>query len=293
MGHGKARLGRWRRSARIAIEAIVRPPYSLPGHHTSPIPGSRELEWSLRPQPPVSAIDLNEEGQLQLLKQIRPDWLELASTARRYRDSGVYPASDAIVYYALLRELRPRRIIEVGSGFSSALALDARDQFLPGLEMTCIDPYPQRLDALLQEDDFATVEIIRRPVQDVPLARFDDLEAGDMLFCDTDHFAKLGSEVNWLIFNVLPRLRPGVLVHLHDIFWPFEYPEQWRREGRGYNELYLVRALLMFDKALVIRLFNHWLWVEHRDLFAGLPVDASAPGGLWLETTDTTSGDAT
>ena len=130
----------------------------------------------------------------------------------------------------------------MGSGFTSALALDVRDRFLPDLELTFIEPYPDRLYGLLGQKDRGLCEIIPAPVQDVPLEKFDQLSAGDILFVDTSHVAKTGSETNWVILNVLPRLAQGVIVHIHDIFWPFEYPRHWIEDARSWSEIYLVRA---------------------------------------------------
>ena len=152
--------------------------------------------------------------------------------------------ADAALYRAILSYLRPSRIIEVGSGFSTAVALDEADANpgLAGLEITCVEPYPQRLLALLRSSDHVT--LLRCPVQDVPLEAFDKLGAGDILFIDSSHVAKAGSDVTWLLLRVLPRLVPGVAVHLHDIFWPFTYRADWLEERRDWNEAYFLHAFL-------------------------------------------------
>src|SRR6185295_14291779 len=118
-----------------------------------------------------------------------------------------------------------------------------------------IEPYPDLVKRLLRPDDFDRVQFIRSLVQDVPLKIFDVLEANDILFIDSSHVCKVGSDVYHELFRILPRLRPGVIIHFHDIFWPFEYPEDWLREGRAWNELYLMRAFLQHNEAYEILLF--------------------------------------
>ena len=126
------------------------------------------------------------------------------------------------MYYSILTTLRPKRIIEVGCGFSSAIALDVRDQELHDLELTFIEPYPDRLYDLLEEGDNKTATIHKSILQDVPIETFDVLEKDDILFIDSSHISSPGSDVNMLFFKILPRLKPGVVVHLHDIFFPFD-----------------------------------------------------------------------
>ena len=114
----------------------------------------------------------------------------------------------------MVRWLEPKRIIEVGSGFSTAKLLDTAELFLPSLELTCVEPNPERLRALIEPDD--RVDIIAAPVQEVPLEKLTSLEDGDVLFIDSTHVAKAGSDVRWLYLHVLPRLASGVVVHIHD-----------------------------------------------------------------------------
>jgi hypothetical protein len=187
----------------------------------------------------------------------------------------------------MLRWSQPRRLIEVGSGFSSALVLDTNDRFLHGeLQCTFIEPYPERrLNKLLDGSDLRAHQVIRAPVQKVPLETFDVLESGDILFVDSSHVSKVGSDVNRLVFDVLPRLQPGVIVHFHDIRWPFEYSRDWVYGGRAFNEAYLLRALLMFQNEYQILWFNNFLLTLHLDeIGQHLPAWAAVPRGasLWL-----------
>ena len=154
--------------------------------------------------------------------------------ARRYFfENPTYSYSDAICLYGMIRHVRPRRIIEVGSGYSSCVMLDTNELFFDNrIECTFIDPYPERLQSLIRKDDHARIAIVPKRVQDVAPRRFHEQAANDILFIDSTHVAKIGSDVNHIIGNILPVLRPGVYVHFHDIFYPFEYPLEWLDEGR-------------------------------------------------------------
>jgi predicted O-methyltransferase YrrM len=237
------------------------------------------------------ALDLRVEEQLELVDRLGPKWPEFAKSWRRYTPNEPnhwYNLSDGAVYYSILTTLRPKRIIEVGCGFSSAIALDVRDQELHDLELTFIEPYPARLLELLKEGDNSAATIHKAIVQDVPIETFDALEKDDILFIDSSHISSPGSDVNMLLFEVLPRLRPGVVVHFHDIFFPFEYPESWLNRddwlNLGWNELYLLRAFLSHNNVFQIMFFNCLVWREHPEIVRRyLPEGTkNLPGSLWL-----------
>ena len=153
--------------------------------------------------------------------------------------------------------------------------------------MTFIDPYPQRLLSLLSEDDSARHEVISDVVQNVSMERFTSLGAGDVLFIDSSHVVKIGSDVVHLVTAVLPRLNNGVIVHVHDVFWPFEYPEAWVRNGRAWNEDYIIKAFLQFNTAFTILFFNSYIAAHHSAAAERhLPLFMKNPGGgLWIEKT--------
>ena len=121
-------------------------------------------------------------------------------------------------------------------------------------------------------------------VQDVPLDTFAALRAGDVLFVDSSHVVKTGSDVHHLFTKVLPVLCAGVVVHVHDVFWPFEYLRHWISEGRAWNEAYLLHAFLMYNDTFEIVLWNHWLATAHPEIVASeLPAMLENPGGaLWM-----------
>ena len=124
-------------------------------------------------------------------------------------------------------------------------------------------------------------------VQNVPLAAFEELGDNDILFIDSSHVCKAGSDVNFLVFNVLPALAPGVVVHFHDIGWPFEYPLQWIADGRAWNEAYLLRAFLQYNRSFEILVFNSYAYRTFRSFFEKrMPLYLERPGGsLWLRKT--------
>src|SRR5262249_55925603 len=145
-------------------------------------------------------------------------------------------------------------------------------------------PYPELLLKLIRDSDRDQIKIIGHQVQCVDLQIFRELEAGDILFIDSSHVSKTGSDVNHLMFKVLPNLAEGVYVHFHDIFYPFEYPEQLAFEGRAWNEAYLLRAFLSYNKSFEIRFFNTYLLTYFRERFErDFPLFMKSTGGsIWL-----------
>ncbi len=287
------------RRTRIAVAARIlrdrRVLHVPPGHPYSPIPSGEDVERALRRATTAGhtlpGIDLREAEQLDLLQRLLPLYGDLpfedAPGGHRYHYANSwFTYSDAIGYALLLRHLRPRRVIEVGAGYSSALALDVDALFLGGrTRLLFIDPDPARLRGLVPASELEG-RLVASSVQDVPLARFEELEAGDILFVDSSHVLKAGSDVQHLIDEVYPRLAPGVHVHVHDVFYPFEYPASWLATGCAVNEAYAVRALLQSTTAWEIVLFNTFLERFHRDWFAeNMPLVLAArypTGGIWL-----------
>ncbi len=266
-----------------------------PGHFYSPFPDLDEFDkrsaqiLALDVQP--AGIDLREAEQLALLDELAdiladvpfPD--ERGDKYRYYFDNPAYAWGDGLILHAMLRHVRPRRVVEVGSGYSSAMILDTTEHWLePGVELTFVEPYDELLRSLLRPGDDERVDILDVGVQDVPLDVFASLQAGDVLFIDSTHVVKAGSDVNHLYFEVLPALAPGVVIHIHDIFFPFEYPAPWVHEGRAWQEAYLLRVFLMYNPAFEITWFQHLMWSWHRAaLEARTPAMArNAGGNLWL-----------
>lgn len=269
--------------------------FAPPGHYYSPLPDYDFVQAHYdglvsRAPRTLPGIDLNEAGQLALLQELSafygdlPFGERLPSPTRYYYDNMFFPQGDAIVLFTMLRRHRPRRVLEIGSGFSSAVLLDTIERFEPQIELLCVEPDASRLRTLLRPDDDRRFQLVEATLQTVDDETFDGLGAGDILFIDSSHVAKIGSDVTRLLFHVLPRLAPGVLVHVHDIFWPFEYPQSWYAEGRAWNEAPFLRSFLMFNQAFEILYFNDFMASFHADEVArAMPDCLKQPGGsLWL-----------
>jgi hypothetical protein len=265
-----------------------------PGHFYSPVPSREEIERAFARGgfgPPFPGIDENEAGQLANLERFAKFYAEQPfpeqpTAGRRFHlNNGSFAHFDAIMLFSMLRDAGTRRVIEVGSGFSSAAMLDANEHALGRrLEFTFIDPDMSRLRALLQPGDRDRCTLIERCVQDVPLETFRALRENDVLFVDSSHVSKIGSDVNWIFFNIFPVLAPGVIIHLHDVAGVLEYPREWLEEGRAWNEQYLLRAFLMHNSAYRIELFTSWLRNRHKAWFAQhMPLCLVGDGGqMWL-----------
>jgi hypothetical protein len=264
-----------------------------PGHYYSPIPSMREIvaqEDRIFDRPDdLVGLDLNGDAQRALFETLAPLINEVAFNgdpkpdSRYFTNNPSYGLGDGSILQALLRHFRPRRYLEVGSGWTTALALDTNERWLDGkMRVTCIEPYPDDLSRLVRPDD--EVEIIVSPVQDVDIARFTELESGDFLFIDCSHVVKTGSDAHHLITRVLPVVPSGVYIHIHDMFWAFEYPRDWVDEGRVWTEAYLLHAFLLFNQEFEIVLFNDWMMAKNNDFMARTaPVLAGGAGGaLWL-----------
>jgi len=270
--------------------------FAPPGHFYSPIPSLDEVRDDEQrifkfPSEGPAGIELDSGKQLKLLESMLGFYDELPFTAekqdglRYYYDNPAFGHFDAILLYCMIRHLRPGRMIEVGSGFSSALILDTNERFLDGsMDLTFIEPHPELLCSLLKEPDRARVRIIPSRLQEVDLEEFDVLAENDILFIDSTHVSKVGSDVNRIIFDILPRLSKGVYVHFHDIMYPFEYPMQWVYEGRAWNEAYILRAFLQFNREFTPVLMNTYLHRVHEGfLKEHMPLCLENIGGsLWL-----------
>lgn len=200
---------------------------------------------------------------------------------------GPFPWADGITLRMMIRHLRPKRIVEIGSGYSTACMLDSAEHVdLRDLHITCIEPYPTRLKALLRPRDSNRVTLIERGIQDVPLNIVDALGENDILFIDSTHVLKTGSDVHCEMFHLLPRIKPGVVVHFHDIHFPFEYPDDWIfKKNYSWNEAYILRAFLMFNREFRIFFWNplyaHVFASSIRDEYPAFLRNSG--GSIWIE----------
>jgi predicted O-methyltransferase YrrM len=236
------------------------------GHYHSPIPSGKDVEAhiaSLLQEPELRDIDLNLVEQQTLLSHLSSFYQEIpfkdkkAKDVRYFFENPYFEYGDAIFLYSIMRNIRPRRVIEVGSGFSSAVMLDTANYFLnPQPEFTFIEPNPARLQELLACGDDKKVTLIRERLQEVPLEVFDELAINDLLFIDSSHVVKCGSDLLHLFYRILPRIKPGVVVHFHDVIWPFDYPVNWHNTHRYWNEAYFLRVFLAHNDAWKIYWWN-------------------------------------
>jgi predicted O-methyltransferase YrrM len=276
--------------------------FAPPGHYYSPIPSRHDVarhaaaKFAQGPES-LAGLDLNVEGQLAMVETLGPLTADLTFAESRggdtrycYDNDGFAPA-DAAALAGIMRHFRPRRIVEVGAGWSTAAMLDVAERHLPVQpSIACIEPEPQRLRALLREGDEDRLTVHETVVQDMPLSFFTALEANDILFIDSSHVLKLGSDVSFLLLDVLPRLSRGVLVHIHDIPTPFEYPPEWYEEGRAWNEAPAVRAFLIFNRGFEILFFSEYLTrLQRAAIEAHMPRalrpatrETGGAGSLWL-----------
>lgn len=268
-----------------------------PGHFYSPIPSLDEIKlkekdiFDFVPRE-IPGVDLNETEQLQLFNVFLEFYREIPfedskKDGLRYGfENFGYTYSDAIILYCMIRYLKPKKIIEVGSGYSSCVMLDTNElHFDNSISCTFIDPYPQHLLSLIKESDKDKVEIIEQKLQDVEQDRFLDLSAGDILFIDSTHVSKVNSDVNYAFSKILPNIKSGVYIHFHDIFYPFEYPKEWIYSGIAWNEAYMLKTFLQYNSVFKIVFFNTFLEYFHEEKFINyMPLCMKNRGGsIWLQ----------
>jgi predicted O-methyltransferase YrrM len=271
-----------------------------PVHFYSPIPDTRVLPSSVWTRARrLTGIDLRPEAQLALLNtlhQFAPEYNLFPRSKLRANPSNVtfflenraFESVDAELLYAMVRHFKPRNIIEIGSGYStlvmvSALQANQREGIEGVLES--YDPYPAQFLTGLRGDP--RLHLSRQPVQDVALDEFSKLKDGDLLFIDSSHVLKVGSDVQYEYLEVLPSLNPGVLVHVHDVFLPADYPkDSIVRQQRFWNEQYILQAFLTFNREFEVLLAANYLHTQHSDALAAVVGSYDRltvhPGSFWM-----------
>ena len=280
-------------------DSLMKSLYVPPGHFYSPIPSIEEIkknESKIFDKIPkeLEGIDLNTEEQLSLLAKFKIYYEEQPFSIKSKKKEGLryhfdnqfYSYSDAIFLYCMMRYAQPKNIIEIGSGYSSCVILDTNELFLENsASCTFIEPYPQRLLSLVKSENQNKFSLVKEPLQSLSLDYFKELDSNDILFIDSTHISKTNSDVNYIFFEILPSLKSGVLIHFHDIFYPFEYPKSWvLKENRAWNEAYILRAFLQYNNAFEIEIFNTYLELLYKDFFVdNMPLCLKNTGGsIWL-----------
>ena len=257
-----------------------------PVHFYESIPDTQSLPETLWSQPSeLVGIDMNDSIQLEFLRshftKLRDEYNKLPiepppGQKRPFR--GV----DALVAYCMIRHFQPKLIAEVGSGWSS-LVLGRAAAKNKNSALICIDPFPGEL---LRKGNIPVLRsLIEKKIQGIDLEFFSQLGSGDVLFIDSSHTAKIGGDVNYLFLEVIPRLRPGVIVHVHDIFLPFDYRRDWvLDEFRFWTEQYVLQAFLTFNSEFEVLLANGYLNHYHQqELKAAFPgLRSWAGGSFWM-----------
>jgi hypothetical protein len=265
-------------SRRAAKEGLRRTGYDVIARtHESPLPDVAAIpDETWRPSELV-AVDLRLPEAWRLLEEELAPFIADFPADFNVRN-GTYESGDAETLYAMLRWARPRLVIELGSGASSHLI-----QAAGPVEHRIFDPYPWTANRLGAVDGL-TVTPLRS--EDVPMTEFADLTAGDLLFVDTTHTVKTGGDVPRIVLEILPRLASGVLVQVHDIFLPYDYPRSWVLELRkAYAEQYLLHAFLAFNGAFEVVLPVHALASSDQERFGRVIPSFSpgvTPGAFWL-----------
>ena len=243
-----------------------------PVHFYEPIPDTQSLPETLWTQPSkLVGIDMNDSIQLDLLRnhfpRFRPEYDQFPSKptgepGRFYSNNGLFDGTDALVAYCMIRHFQPRFIVEVGSGFSSLIAAEAIAKN-KNSALICIEPFPPDF---LRKGFPGLHSLIEKKVEDIDLEFFSQLHSGDILFIDSSHTVRIGGDVNYLFLEVLPRLKPGVIVHVHDIFLPFEYRRDWvMDEFRFWSEQYLLQSFLTFNSEFEVLMANAYLGQRYMD----------------------------
>jgi Methyltransferase domain len=256
-----------------------------PVHFYQPIPDTQSLPETLWNRPSeLAGINMNDSVQLDLLRnhflKFRGEYNNLPvepppGQKRPFR--GV----DALVAYCMVRHFQPELVIEVGSGWSS-LVLGQAVTENKSSALICIDPF---LNDFVRQGFPGLQSSIEEKVQDIDLEFFSQLDSGDILFIDSSHTVKIGGDVNYLFLEVLPRLKPGVIVHVHDIFLPFEYRRDWvLDEFRFWTEQYLLQAFLAFNSEFEVLLANSYLNHYHQQHLkaAFTSLSSWAGGSFWM-----------
>lgn len=241
----------------------------------------------------IPGINLRGKEQLELLSELSKFYMELPfpenknKEFRYFLNNPYFSYGDGLILYFMMRHYEPKKIIEIGSGFSSALMLDTNEHFFDGeIELIFVEPYPETRLLHLIKKERENVQLFGEEIQGISLNIFKTLEPGDILFVDSSHIIKTGSDVQFILTKILPVLEKGVLIHIHDIHFPFEYPKDWVLDGFGWNEVYYIQAFLMYNEGFKIIMFNDYLSKVNPEALASMPLMGKATGSsLWLEKT--------
>lgn len=269
-------------------------------HYYSPIPSTNELDKSLWNKPRYNrGINFNDQNQKNLLKKLSSRYKneydkfcisknETKSDKEYYINNGLFESVDAEILYSIIRDIKPKKVFEIGSGFSTlviarALTENKKRNNIKSYFLS-FDPNPQKF---LNYKINGLTSFKKTKAQNIPLSLFQKLKENDVLFIDSSHIAKIGSDVLYEYLEVLPSLKKGVFVHIHDIFLPLEYPRNWIIKFHMFStEQYLLHAFLIFNSKFKIIWGSKYMEYNHKNLLkrAFRSYDnSSAPESFWMK----------
>ncbi|MDD2822989.1 MAG: class I SAM-dependent methyltransferase [Candidatus Daviesbacteria bacterium] len=265
--------------------------FILPNNFYQPVPDTSLINIKkLEKVQSLDGININETKQLSLLQnfsKFKDEYLKIPYIGESqghifYFNNLAFDGVDALVYYCMIRHFNPKNIIEVGSGWSTKIAAQAVLQNRQG-ELVSIEPYPQ---PFMQNLFPGLSKVIAKKVEENDISIFEQLKENDILFIDSSHTVKTGGDVNYLFLEVLPRLKKGVIIHIHDIFFPFDYPKDWiLKEHRLWAEQYLLQAFLMFNDTFEVIYSNSFMGYKHskkvKNIFSNSPFYKG--GSIWIQ----------
>lgn len=270
-----------------------------PNHFYFPIPDTRNLKNELwLKHSDMIGININDEMQINLLSEFcskfkkEYDKFPINQTEIPYKyfvTNNFFRVVDGEIYYCMIRFFKPKKIIEVGGGYSTYIAAEAilknKKEDGKESELIVIDPYPNKL---LKEGFPGLTKVIETKTENIKISQFQELQENDILFIDTSHVIKIGNDVQYLYSEVLPRINKGVLVHIHDIFLPGHYPKEWVMERTCFwNEQYLLQAFLTYNNKFEIVLSNSYLHRKHQDIlenmFRTYNARGISPSSFWIK----------
>jgi predicted O-methyltransferase YrrM len=247
--------------------------YLFKRHYYLPIPDESDLKFAQR-ESALVGLQIDADRCLSFMNRVakpyKHEFLEFPRTPTGVAEyaivNGTFMAGDGNLYYSIIRHTKPRRIVEIGSGNSSLLAAAAiRKNISEGgaaSELVCIEPFPA---SYLRDGSVKEITLIKKRVQEVDLSYFEDLRAGDVLFIDSTHVLTEGGDVWWEYCEILPRLAPGVLVHVHDISLPLAYSGAYAKNHWYWTEQYLLQAFLAFNSRFEVLWAGCYLMFNRRD----------------------------
>lgn len=271
----------------------------MPNHYYSPVPDVGRIdETAYRKQTKMLGIDLKATGQIEFLDKVCASFKGEYSlfpdrrTGLSYEfhfNNGVFERIDAEILYCMIRHLKPKQMIEIGSGYSTLVSAAAceMNRKLDNIkcDFSAIEPYPNKL---FESDIPGLSKLVGNKLEEIDIEIFDVLDEGDILFIDSSHVLKVGSDVQYEYLEILPRLKPGVVIHIHDIFLPAEYPKSWIKEEHVFwNEQYLLQAFLSFNDSFEVLWAGSFMHLNHHDklkeCFTGYSPEACWPGSFWIK----------